>query len=68
VCKQKLHLDWWFSWEIREANVEMKKLVEEMCLDDLQKDMATNIMEAARSGLDVKSDGEYANTYSTKSN
>jgi hypothetical protein len=39
-----------------------------MCLDDMQKDMATNIMEAARNGLDVKSNGEYVNTYSTKFN
>jgi hypothetical protein len=29
--------------------------------------MATNIMEAARNNLNVKSNGEYANTYSTKS-
>jgi len=29
-----------------------------MCLDDLQKDMATSIMEVTRNGLDVKSNGE----------
>jgi hypothetical protein len=68
VCKQKLHLDWWSSWEIHEANEEVKELVEEMCLNDLQKDMAANIMETTRSGLDVKSNGEYVNTYFTKSN
>ncbi len=54
MCKQKIHLDWWSSWEICEANEEVKELEEEMCLDDLQKDMATNIMETTISGLDVK--------------
>jgi hypothetical protein len=29
-----------------------------MCCDDLHKDMATGILEAIRSGIDVKSNGE----------
>ncbi len=42
VCKQKLHLDWWSNWGICGANEEMKELAEEMCIDDLQKDMAAD--------------------------
>lgn len=58
MCKQKLHLDWWSSWGICGANEEMKELVEEMCIDDLQKDMVVDIIEVARNSLDVKSNGD----------
>jgi hypothetical protein len=37
----------------------MKELAEEMCIDDLQKDMAADKIEAARSSLDVRSNGDY---------
>jgi len=59
VCKQKLHPDWWSNWGICGANEEMKELAEEMCIDDLQKDMAADKIEAARSSLDVRSNGDY---------
>jgi hypothetical protein len=57
VCKQKLHPNWWSSWGICGASEEVKELVEEMCVDDLQKDMAVDIIEAGRNNLDVRSNG-----------
>jgi hypothetical protein len=38
----------------------MKELAKEMCIDDLQKDkrMIADIIEAARSDLDVRSNGD----------
>jgi uncharacterized CHY-type Zn-finger protein len=57
VCKQKLHLDWWSSWGICEANEEME-LDQGMNLDVVRQDMVANVLEAAKSGLDLKSNGE----------
>jgi len=57
VPKKNLHPNWWSSWGICGADEEMKELIEEMCLDDLQKDMAIGIIEVARNGFDVRSNG-----------
>ncbi len=50
VCKQKLHLDWWSSWGIHEEDEEMKELAQ---------DMVNNVLEATKSGLELKLDGEW---------
>jgi hypothetical protein len=36
----------------------MKELAKEMCINDLQKDMVADIIEATRSGLDVRLNGD----------
>jgi hypothetical protein len=54
VCKQKLHLNWWASWGIRELDEDMQELVVDMHIDDLHRDMVVGVLEAAKCGLDLK--------------
>jgi hypothetical protein len=43
-------LDWWSSWGIHEEDEEMKELAQ---------DMVNNVLEATKSGLELKLDGEW---------
>jgi hypothetical protein len=63
VCKQKLHPYWWSSWGICERNEDMKKIVKYMHIHELQKDMVVGVLEVARSGLDLKTFGEWKSKY-----
>jgi hypothetical protein len=54
-----MHLDWWSSWEIREANDDMNELAKDMQIFTLRKDMVANVLEATNSKLDLQSIGEW---------
>ncbi len=56
---QRMHLDWWSSWEIREANDDMNELAKDMQIFTLRKDMVANVLEATNSKLDLQSIGEW---------
>ncbi len=56
---QKMHLDWWSNWAIREANNDMKELAKDMQLSKLWKDMVASVLKAAKSRLDLQSISEW---------
>jgi hypothetical protein len=58
VCKQKLHSNWWSSWGVHEDDEEMKELAQDMHLKNLKHDMVNNVLEATKSELELKLDGE----------
>jgi hypothetical protein len=35
VCAQMFHPNWWHSWGFREEDEDVKKLVVDMCVDEL---------------------------------
>jgi hypothetical protein len=58
VCKQKVQLDWWSSCMIREEDEEMKELAQDMHFENLKQDMVNNVLEAAKSEVELELDGE----------